>query len=120
MQLCTEQQTIEQKAHKRVMRLMGNLFEITVVSADAELADYYIDEAVEEISRIERLLTTFNEESQTNLINKYAGIRPVTVDKEVYDLIARSVRISSLTQGAFDITYGSLDKRFWNFDTQMK
>jgi thiamine biosynthesis lipoprotein len=24
-----------------------------------------------------------------------------------------------LTQGAFDLSYGSLDKRFWNFDTQM-
>lgn len=120
MQLCAEPEAIEQKAHKRTMRLMGNQFEITVVSGDADRADYYIGKAVEEISRIERLLTTFNDESQTNLINKYAGVLPVTVDKEVYDLIARSFRISSLTQGAFDITYGSLDKRFWNFDTQMK
>ena len=29
------------------------------------------------------------------------------------------MRISNVTQGAFDITYGSIDKRLWNFDTTM-
>jgi FAD:protein FMN transferase len=101
------------------MRLMGNQFEITVVSADADFANHCIDRAVNEISRIERLLTTFKDDSQTNLINQNAGIQPMAVDKEVYDIIARSIRISELTQGAFDITYGSVDKSFWNFDTHM-
>lgn len=110
---------IEIRAFKRQMRLMGNQFEITVNSTNAALAEHYIDVAVEEISRIERLLTTFNENSQTNLINTNAGIAPVKVDREVFDLIARSLRISELTQGAFDITYGSVDKRFWNFDTSI-
>ncbi len=102
------------------MRLMGNTFEITVVSEDAGYANTCIDNAVNEIGRIESLLTTFNDESQTNLINAKAGIQPVKVDKEVYDLISRSIRLSALTQGAFDITYGSVDKRFWNFDRSMK
>ena len=53
------------------------------------------------------------------LINANAGIQPVQVDKEVFDLIYRSKKISQLTQGAFDITYGSVDKRLWNFDTNM-
>jgi len=65
------------------------------------------------------LLTTFSESSQTNLINRNAGIRPVKVDLEVLELIARSKKISELTQGAFDISYGSVDKRFWNFDQHM-
>lgn len=105
--------------HKKSMKLMGNRFEISVVSADASYADQCIDDAVEEIRRIERLLTTFDESSQTNLINRNAGIAPVQVDKEVFDLITRSQKISSLTQGAFDITYGSIDKRLWNFDKTM-
>lgn len=102
------------------MRLMGNYFEITVVAEEAAFAHYCIDKAVEEISRIERLLTTFSEDSQTALINRFAGIEAVEVDREVFDIIARSIRISELTQGAFDISYGSVDKRFWNFDTGMK
>ena len=77
------------------------------------------DEAIAEISRIEALLTTFNDQSQTNQINAKAGIGPVRVDAEVFALIQRSLRLSDLTQGAFDITYGSLDKKLWNFDQTM-
>lgn len=104
---------------KRVLKLMGNRFEISVVSDDEQWGENLIESAISEIRRIERLLTTFNENSQTNQINANAGIRPVRVDKEVFNLIGRCIRISDLTQGAFDITYGSIDKRFWNFDKTM-
>lgn len=98
---------------------MGNRFTITVVDDDAQWAEQQIDEAIAEVRRIEKLLTTFSSDSQTNQINANAGIRPVSVDKEVFDIIQRSLRISALTDGAFDITYGSIDKRFWNFDKEM-
>lgn len=98
---------------------MGNRFEISVVSEDQEWAQARIDDAVAEIQRIEALFTTFKDESQTNQINVHAGICPVKVNREVFDLIQRSIRISELTQGAFDITYGSIDKSLWNFDTHM-
>ena len=105
--------------HKKVMKLMGNRFEISVVSDDGVLAENYIDEVEVEIKRIEKLLTTFNESSQTSLINRNAGISPVKVDQEIFDLIYRAKKISSITQGAFDITYGSIDKKLWNFDATM-
>ena len=98
---------------------MGNRFELSVVSDNEQWANECIEAAITEISRIEKLLTTFSDDSQTNKINTNAGIAPVKVDKEVFDLIERSLKISSLTQGAFDITYGSIDKRLWNFDKQM-
>ena len=105
--------------YKQVLKLMGNRFEISVVADERSWADECIADAVKEISRIEKLFTTFDESSQTNLINRNAGIAPVKVDKEVYGLIKRSKKISALTQGAFDITYGSIDKRLWNFDKTM-
>ena len=98
---------------------MGNRFTITVVDDDAQWAEQQIDAAIAEVRRIEKLLTTFSEDSQTNQINENAGIMPTKVDKEVFDIIQRSLRISALTDGAFDITYGSIDKRFWNFDKEM-
>lgn len=106
--------------HKRVLKLMGNRFEISVVSDDTNWANKRIDMAVAEISRIEKLLTTFSDNSQTNLINAQAGIAPVRVDDEVFKLIERSLKISELTQGAFDITYGSIDKNLWNFNVNMR
>ncbi len=111
---------VELKFFKRGLRLMGNHFEFTVVSDDEAWAQSRIDEAVAEVQRIEALLTTFKEDSQTNQINQNAGIVPVKVDQEVFDLIERSIKISHLTQGAFDITYGSIDKSLWNFDVNIK
>jgi len=105
--------------YRKVLKLMGNRFEISVVSDEPALADLQIEKAVDEIRRIEKLLTTFDDSSQANLINRNAGIAPVKVDPEVFGIIQRSKRISDITQGAFDITYGSIDKQLWNFDKNM-
>ncbi len=107
------------EAYSLSLKLMGNTFTITVVAETGVKGQLYIDAAVNEIKRIERLLTTFSETSQTSLINADAGIRPVPVDREVYNLIERSMGISRITQGAFDISYGSIDKSLWNFDKEM-
>ncbi len=107
------------KAFRKTLPLMGNRFELTVIAHDENWAMDRIDAGIGEIRRIEKLLTTFNEDSETSLINRNAGITTVAVSSETFDLIDRSVRISRLTQGAFDITYGSIDKRLWNFDVTM-
>jgi len=103
----------------RILKLMGNRFEFTVIAVEHMCGEKAIDAAVSEVERIEGLLSTFNESSETNLINRNAGIRPVKVGDEIFQLIQRSVKISALTQGAFDITYGSIDASLWNFDVNM-
>ena len=107
------------RVYRRNLKLMGNQFTFAVVGRDNSWAQSRIDEAISEVQRIEKLLTTYSNLSQTSHINENAGIEPVKVDKEVFNLIERALRISALTQGAFDITYGSIDKRLWNFDTNM-
>lgn len=107
------------QAYRREALLMGNRFEITVVSEDEARAVACIDAAIGEIRRIEALLSTYREDSETNLVNRNAGIAAVRVSEETYGLIERSLRISRITQGAFDISYGSIDRRLWNFDTTM-
>jgi FAD:protein FMN transferase len=112
---------IKKRVIKQVMKLMGNCFEISVVTNEEtdDWAEEQISRGVAEIQRIEKILTTYDPSSQTNQVNEQAGIMPVKVDKEVFDLIERSIKISSITQGAFDISYGSIDKRLWNFDKTM-
>ncbi len=105
--------------YKKNLKLMGNRFEISILANDEDFAFANIDLAVAEISRIEKLLTTFSNDSVTFQINENAGIQPVVVPNEVFDLIFRCQMISKMTQGAFDISYGSIDKKFWNFDVNM-
>jgi len=97
---------------------MGSRFDITVVGKDSIEANGYIDLAVNEISRIERLISSWDSNSKTSEINKNAGIQPVKVDAELFNLIQRAVGISKLTDGAFDISYASMDK-IWKFDGSM-
>jgi thiamine biosynthesis lipoprotein len=105
--------------YKEEMKLMGNHFELSVVAEHAARAHEQIAAGVEEIQRIERLLTTYAAGSETSRINENAGLRPVEVSREVFQLIERANRISGITQGAFDLSYGSIDRRLWNFDTTM-
>jgi thiamine biosynthesis lipoprotein len=104
---------------KKNIRLMGNQFEFTLIDENENIANETFEIAIQEIKRIETLLTTFSDSSITYKINENAGISPVIVDDEVFQLIKRCQFISKITQGAFDISYGSLDKRFWNFDLNM-
>lgn len=106
--------------HRRALRLMGNGFELAIRNESERLANGLIDLAIDEIKRIEQLLTTFSDESVTSKINRSAGKQVTQVPDEVFQLIARCQKISFLTQGAFDISYGGFDKRFWNFDLSMK
>lgn len=97
---------------------MGSRFDISVVANSQQQGDAYIDLAINEISRIEKLISSWDVHSQTSEINKNAGIKPVIVDQELFDLIARAIGISKLTDGAFDISYASMDN-IWKFDGSM-
>lgn len=107
-----------QQPFKRTLKLMGSRFDITVVAKDSSTAAGYIDMAVAEISRIERLISSWDVNSQTSEINRNAGKQAVKVDVELYNLIQRAIGISKLTDGAFDISYASMDK-IWKFDGTM-
>jgi thiamine biosynthesis lipoprotein len=91
----------------REIRLMGNRFEISLVATDPVWAHTRIDSAIAEINRVEKLLSTFTEDSSINAINRNAGVQPVRVDAEIFRLIDRAIQISSLTYGTFDITYNA-------------
>jgi len=90
---------------RRSAKLMGDHFEISVVGKDAIWANQRIESAVNEINRVDKLLSTFVDDSIINEINRNAGIKSVKVSAEVYHLIDRSLQISELTHGTFDISY---------------
>ena len=107
-----------QKVFYKKMLLMGSRFDISVVDIDSASAFEDINIAKNEILRIEKLISSWDASSQTSMINANAGIAPIKVDKELYDLIQRSLAISKITDGAFDISYASMD-RVWKFDGSM-
>ena len=105
------------KAHHYPVKLMGCGFVLTAVDHNKQRAWDAIRVGVAEIERIENLISSWKEGSQTNAINNAAGIQPVQVDTELFDLIQRSQKVSELTAGAFDIS-GTLSRYYWNFNKQ--
>lgn len=107
-----------QNIYKQNFKLMGCDFGVTVVAQDSISAFKQIKNAHDEMSRIEGLISSWDSNSETSKINRNAGVEPVKVSNELFNLIHRSIKISALTDGAFDITFASIDK-VWKFDGTM-
>lgn len=105
------------RAFTRSAQLMGSHFTFTAVSADDSLAWRAIRAGIQETRRIDRLCSYWDSTSQITQINRAAGLHPVVVDQEVYDLIQRTLKMSELSGGAFDITFAGGD-RIYRFDRQ--
>jgi FAD:protein FMN transferase len=101
---------------KKQVRLMGSSFEFIIVEKP-DVGYERIEIAIDEVKRIENLLTEFSSSSQTSQINQSAGIKSVFVHEEVFAIIKRCNEISKLTQGAFDITAVAL-RKLYNFKGQ--
>lgn len=97
---------------------MGSYFEISILDSDERSANEKIDKAIDEVIRVEKLISSWSKNSQTTLINLYAGAASVEVEVELYELIQRSILISEKTDGAFDISFASINK-YWSFDESM-
>ncbi len=108
----------EKRTYKKAFIAMGSQFEVTAVSVEQTVAEQAIAAAQQEIARIEKMISSWDSASQTSAINRQAGIGPVEVDKELFRLIERSKKVSTLTNGAFDISFAGID-HVWRFDGSM-
>lgn len=103
---------------KRSVTLMSSPFELTVVAQNEEIGYINLEEAIAEVKRVERLISSWDPESETSEINLNSGLKPVKVSYELYKLIERSIQISEITDGAFDITVAAMEG-VWKFDGSM-
>lgn len=103
---------------KRTTLLMGGRFDITIVAKDSLTAEQNIDAVIAEITRIEYLISDWKPNTQISEVNRNAGIQPIKVDKEVFELAKRALHFSEITNGGFDISFAAMD-RIWKFDGSM-
>jgi len=89
---------------------MGTRVEITAAGRDRAVVAAKVEAAFREIARLEGLMSSYQPESEVSRINRAAGIAPVAVSPEVFEVIARSLEVSRVSEGAFDITFAALGK----------
>jgi thiamine biosynthesis lipoprotein len=92
--------------------LMGTEVRVMLWHDDAETGAQLVDEVFKEAERIDQLMSTYIEDSRISEINRLAASGPVVAGDELFQIIRRSLDISVLTLGAFDITYESVGQHY--------
>ncbi|WP_026979028.1 FAD:protein FMN transferase [Flavobacterium tegetincola] len=102
----------------KTTNLMGSVFQITIVDKDSSAAHEKIEKAINEIERIENLISEWRPQTQISNVNNSAGISAVKVDSEVVAITQKGLYFSEITKGAFDLSIVAMD-RIWKFDGTM-
>ncbi|MBI5049190.1 MAG: FAD:protein FMN transferase [Deltaproteobacteria bacterium] len=104
---------------KYTRTLMGTVVEITLVGEDEVRLNKAAGAAFDEIKRLENLMSHYKEDSDVAKINASAGKKPAAISHETLAVIETSLKVSQLSNGAFDVTMGILGK-VWHFTTDDK
>lgn len=91
---------------------MGTEISVQLWHDDAAKGQAAVEAVFSEMERINQLMSTYIEDSRISLINREAADRAVPAGKELYGLIVRSLDMSVLTHGAFDITFDSIGQHY--------
>ena len=89
---------------KTLERQSFNMGTVIINHVTAENPQQVLHEAEDEISRLNRLLSRFDDASDISRINHQAGRLPVQVSEETFQLLSESLNYSKLSQGLWDIT----------------
>ena len=91
---------------KRSQMLMGTVVFVTAVASDEETAKQAAQKSLEEIRRLEELLSTWIPTSELSHVNAAAGVEGVSVSPETLEVMRQSFEIARLTDGGFNIAIG--------------
>jgi thiamine biosynthesis lipoprotein len=97
---------------------MGTVVTVFIWGDDEVKAAKAAESVFAEMKRIDGVMTTWTPDSEVSQINTNAGVKPVVVSQETYDVIARAQDVAKRTKGIFDITVGAF-KGLWKFDQDM-
>jgi thiamine biosynthesis lipoprotein len=92
--------------------MMGTEISVLLWHDDPVAGELLVEQVFADAHRIDLLMSTYIEDSRISDINRRAANEPVHAGDELFQLIRRSLDISVLTRGAFDITYESVGQHY--------
>lgn len=88
--------------------VMGTFARAVVIAKDPNTAEICVRAAIKSINMVDDLMSDYKSDSEIGRVNSEASEKPVPIEEWTYEVIKRSIEFSKLTDGAFDITVGSL------------
>lgn len=95
---------------KRSEVLMGTVVDVSLYDSNDEKI---LDKVFEKVKELEKTLSINENGTLVDEINENAGIKPVKVDDDTYNLIKKGIEYAKLSNGLFDISVGPIVK-LWN------
>jgi FAD:protein FMN transferase len=92
--------------------IMGTAIRVELWHEEPSAGEAALGAVMEEMHRIDRAMSPFKPESELSRLNREAANAPVPISKEMFELVARSIEVSKLSGGAFDITFASVGCMF--------
>jgi len=89
-------------------KLMSTVYEITLVAQDEPRAHAAMHAALDEIARLETVLSEWQPDSEVSRINAAAGVSPVHAGPDTMANIRAGLDAARWTEGAYDITWAAL------------
>src|SRR5215471_15730370 len=87
---------------------MGTVFEIVIYDDDRDQADHAARAALDEVVRLDGVMSNYKPESELSRMNRTAHFQPVRIPRELYEVIEESLFYSRHSDGQFDISVGPL------------
>ena len=88
--------------------IMGTVFEIVAYDNESHSVSEAIDEAFQEIVRLDGVMSNYKQESELSRLNRAAHFHPQRVSRDLYTIIEQAMQYSMLSDGKFDISVGPL------------
>lgn len=92
--------------------VMGTAIHVELWQEQPGQGDKAVRAVLAEMHRVDRLMSTYKDDSAVSDLNRRAAQEAVALDDELAELIARALWFSTLTHGAFDITYASVGQLY--------
>ena len=96
------------KRHEYSLPRMGTIFRIELYSADEAAASKAAEAAFARAEELEQIMSNYREDSELMRLAREGASAPFPVSSDLYDVLSKSIRISELSRGAFDVTVGPL------------
>ena len=106
----------ELKLVKQTRMIMGTFAEVSVYSDDEKIAGKAIEASLDEMERMDRIMSNYKDDSELSQVNKNAAKSPVPCGRELLEVLEHSQRYSELSDGAFDVTVSPVIAA-WGFFT---
>jgi thiamine biosynthesis lipoprotein len=103
--------------HRTQREAMGTIWQISISGGDPKAAEAAANRALDEVDRLEKIMSEWLPDSEISKVNAAAGDKPVAVGPDLLAVLKASLDAARWSHGAYDISWAAL-RDLWDFSSK--